>query len=48
MFQAVPLPIIRSTQLYIQLHVLSTNTTASCYCGRDGTSISYMTHVERL
>jgi hypothetical protein len=25
MFQAVPPPIIRSTQLYIQLHVLSTN-----------------------
>jgi hypothetical protein len=36
MFQAVPLPIIRSTQLYIQLQVLSTNTAASCYRGRIG------------
>jgi hypothetical protein len=31
MFQAVPPPIIRSTQLYKQLQVLSTNTAASCY-----------------
>jgi hypothetical protein len=37
MFQAVPPPIIRSTQLYIQLQVLSTNTAASCYRGGDGT-----------
>ena len=37
MFQAVPPPIIRSTQLYIQLQLLSTNIAASCYCGRDGT-----------
>jgi hypothetical protein len=37
MFQAVPPPIIRSTQLYIQLQVLSTNTAASCYRGRNGT-----------
>jgi len=37
MFQAVPPPIIRSTKLYIQLHVLSTNTAASCYRGLDGT-----------
>jgi hypothetical protein len=29
MFQAVPPPIIRSTKLYIQLQVLSTNTAAS-------------------
>ena len=36
-FQAVPPPIIRSTQLYRQLQVLSTNTAASCYCGGDGT-----------
>jgi len=28
-FQAVPSPIIRSTQLYIQLQVLSNNTAAS-------------------
>ena len=28
MFQAVPLPIIRSTKLYMQRQVLSTNTTA--------------------
>ena len=28
MFQAVPPPIIRSTKLYIQRQVLSTNTTA--------------------
>jgi len=31
MFQAVSPPIIRSTQLYIQLQVLSTNTAASCW-----------------
>ena len=37
MFQAVPPPIIRSTELYIQLRVLSTNTAASCYRGWDGT-----------
>jgi len=30
-YQAVSPPIIRSTQLYIQLQVLSTNTAASCY-----------------
>jgi len=36
MFQAVPPPIIRSTQLYIQRQVLSTNIGASCYCGGDG------------
>jgi len=35
MFQAVPLPIVRSTQLYIQLQVFSTNTAASCYRGVD-------------
>ena len=29
-FQAVPPPIIRSTQLYIQLQVLSNNTAVSC------------------
>jgi len=33
MFQAVPPPIIRSTQLYKQLQLLSTNTAASCYRG---------------
>jgi len=38
MFQAVAPPIIRSTQLYIQLQVLSTNTAASCYRGGDGTA----------
>jgi hypothetical protein len=38
MFQAVPPPIIRSTQLYIQVQVLSTNTAASCYRGKDGIS----------
>ena len=32
-FQVVPLPIIRSTYLYIQLQVLSINTGASCYRG---------------
>jgi len=32
-FQVVPLPIIRSTQLYIQLQVLSTSRAASCYRG---------------
>ena len=32
-FQAVPPPIIRSTQLYIQLQLLSTNTAACCYRG---------------
>jgi len=37
MFQAVPPPIIRSTQLHKQLQVLSTNTAASCYRGWDGT-----------
>jgi len=31
MFQAVTPPIIRSTQLYIQLQVLSNNTAASCF-----------------
>jgi len=31
MFQAIPPPIIGSTQLYIQLQVLSTNIAASCY-----------------
>ena len=31
MFQAVPPPIIRSTELYIQLQILSTNTAACCY-----------------
>jgi len=36
MFQAVPPPIIRSIQLYIQIQVLSTNTAASCYRGGDG------------
>ena len=40
MFKAVPPPIIRSTQLYIQLQVLSTDTAASCYRGRDGCAIS--------
>ena len=38
MFQEFPPPIIRSTQLYIQLQVLSTNTAASCYREGDGTS----------
>jgi hypothetical protein len=38
MFQAVPPPIIRSAKLYVQLQVLSTNTAASWYRGRDGTS----------
>ena len=33
MFQAVPPPIIRSTQLYIQLQVLSTNNAASSSIG---------------
>jgi hypothetical protein len=37
MFQAVPPPIIRSTQLYIQLQVLSTSTAACCYRGLNGT-----------
>ena len=37
MLQAVPPPNIRSTELYIQLQVLSTNTAASCYRGWDGT-----------
>ena len=37
MFQAVPPPIIMSTQLYIELQVLSTNTAASCYRRRVGT-----------
>ena len=36
MFQAVPPPIIRSTQLCIQLQVLSTNSAACCYRGWDG------------
>ena len=36
-FQAVPPPIVRSTKLYIQLDVLSTNAAASCYRGGDGT-----------
>ena len=40
MFQAVPPPIIRSTELYIQLQVLSTNTAACCYRGCDGTAWS--------
>ena len=31
MFQVVPPPIIKSTQLCIQLQVLSTNSGASCY-----------------
>jgi len=39
MFRAVPPPIIRSTQLYIQLHVLSTSTAAGWYCGLDGTVV---------
>ena len=30
-------PIIRSTKLYIELQVLSTNIAAYCYRGRDGT-----------
>jgi hypothetical protein len=37
MFQEVPPPIIRSAQLYIQLHILLTSTAASCYRGRAGT-----------
>jgi hypothetical protein len=38
MFQVVPPPIIRSTKLYIQRQVLSTNTVA-CWCrGWDGIS----------
>ena len=43
MFQAVPPPIIRSTQLYIQLQVLSTNTAASCYREGDGTPLFLQT-----
>jgi hypothetical protein len=39
-FQAVPPPIIGNIQLYIQLQVLSTDTAASCYRGRDGTNLS--------
>jgi hypothetical protein len=39
MFQVVPPLIIRSTQLYIELQVLSTNIAASCYRGRDGTAV---------
>ena len=39
-FRRVSPPIIRSTRLYIQLQVLSTNTVASCYRGRRGTQIS--------
>jgi hypothetical protein len=35
MFQAVAPTIIRSIQLYIQLQLLSTNTAASCYRGKD-------------
>ena len=37
MIQAVPPPVIRSTQLCIQLQVFSTNIAACCYHGRDGT-----------
>jgi hypothetical protein len=37
MFQAVPPPIIRSKQVYIQLQILSTVTAASGYHGRNGT-----------
>jgi len=39
MFQAVSPPIIRSTKLYIQLQILSTNTVASWWRGWDGTFI---------
>ena len=45
MFQAVPPPIIRSTELHIQLQVLSTNTAAtademerSCISSKTATS----------
>ena len=56
MFQPVPLPIIRSTQLYIQLQVLSTNTVACCYrlklyvllCAPDDGRKNRLKHVERL
>ena len=46
MFQAVPPPIIRSTELYIQLQVLSTNTGASVDAGhRPATSwVHYITN----
>jgi len=43
MFQAVPPPIIRSTKLYIQLQVLSTNTAATCWRGWDGNQY-YLIH----
>jgi len=39
MFQAVSPPIIRSTRLYKQLQVLSTNTAASCCREWDGTTL---------
>jgi hypothetical protein len=39
MFQAVPPPIIRSTKLYKQRQVLSTNTAACCYRGWAGTLV---------
>jgi hypothetical protein len=41
MFQEDPLPIIRSTKLYIQLQVLSNNIAACCYRGWDGCSIGW-------
>jgi len=41
MFQAVPPSIIRSTYLYIQRQVLSTNTAASCYRGRDSAELEF-------
>ena len=44
MFQAVPPPIIRSTQLYRQPQVLSNNTAASCYCGGDETRVPSLLH----
>ena len=40
MFQAVPPPIIRSTQPYIQLQLLSTDTAARRFRGLDGTDCS--------
>ena len=40
MFQAVPPPIIRSTKLYIQRQVLSTDTAACCYRGKQQAVVS--------
>jgi hypothetical protein len=42
MFRAVPSPIIRSTQLYTQLQVLSTSIATGWYRGWDGTGMPLM------